>query len=215
MIKAFIFDLDGTLVDSEVIYLEAIGQVLTGAGYPLTEDELLEIVYGHGWGEVFEAMHARCPGLTRDDQALTRAITARFSALEAIRDICIPGSVALLKRLARDYPVSIVSGSYRAAIAEAITRMDAAAQVAFYIGAEEYTHGKPNPVCFLLAAQKFALEPAECLVFEDSTAGVRAAKAAGMPCVALARPGRPLQDHTGADLVLTDLADFDLDSFNA
>jgi HAD superfamily hydrolase (TIGR01509 family) len=215
MIKAFIFDLDGTLVDSEVIYLEAIGQVLNEAGYPLAEDELLEIVYGHGWGEVFESMHARCPGLTRDDQALASAIMARYSALEAIRDICIPGSVALLKRLARQHPVCIVSGSYRAGIAEAIERMDAAAEIAFYIGAEEYAHGKPNPLCFLLAADRLDLEPAECLVFEDSTAGVRAAKAAGMPCVALARPGRPEQDHTGADLVLTDLSSFNLETFNA
>ena len=213
MVKAFIFDLDGTLIDSEVIYMEAIGGVLADAGFSLTPDDLISIVYGHAWGEVFKAMHAHCPGLTSDTRALTDAIEARFNALKRVRDIQIPGSVALLKQLGRDYPVSIVSGSFRAAIAEAIALMDATAEVAFYIGCEEYAPGKPDPRCFTLAAERHELDPADCLVFEDSTAGVRAAKAAGMHCVALARPGRPEQDHKGADLVLSDLSEFTLERY--
>ena len=59
------------------------------------------------------------------------------------------------------------------------------------------------------------VDPAACLVFEDSAAGVRAAKAAGMACVALARPCAPRQDVAPADLVLDDLAKFDLDAFVA
>ena len=66
--------------------------------------------------------------------------------------------------------------------------------------------------CFLLAARHFEVEPEHCLVFEDSAAGVRAAKAANMRCIALCRNGYPPQDVSLADELLTDLADFKLRS---
>ena len=69
------------------------------------------------------------------------------------------------------------------------------------------------PACFLLGAERLGLPPSECLVFEDSTAGIRAAKAAGMVCVALQRPGRPPQDTRRADEVLADLAESRLQKY--
>ena len=86
--------------------------------------------------------------------------------------------------------------------------------LSFSIAAEDYTRGKPDPECFLLAARRLAVPPAQCMVFEDSAAGVRAAKAAGMACVALVREGRPRQDVSAADLVVRDLTDFDPDCLN-
>jgi beta-phosphoglucomutase-like phosphatase (HAD superfamily) len=57
--------------------------------------------------------------------------------------------------------------------------------------------------------------PAACVVFEDSAAGVRAAKAAGMTCVALRRPDRPVQDLSGADEILADLREFREERYGA
>jgi len=105
--------------------------------------------------------------------------------------------------------VAIVSGSTRRQVAAAIELMAIEDHLQFYLGSEDYPYGKPDPSCFLLAARRLGVAPDRCLVFEDSTAGVRAAKAAGMRCIALYRPGHHAQNLTGADEVLTDLADFD------
>ena len=85
--------------------------------------------------------------------------------------------------------------------------------VRLFLGTEDYAEGKPDPACFLLAARMLAVPPESCLVFEDSAAGVIAAKAATMTCVALQRPGRPAQDVSLADEVLSDLADFRLEKY--
>jgi sugar-phosphatase len=122
--------------------------------------------------------------------------------------VTIPGSADLLKRLAATHPVCIVSGSIRHDIEHAIELMGVGELVAFYLGAEDYGPGKPDPACFLMAAAKLGCEPGECVVFEDSAAGLQAGKAAGMTCVALARPGAPAQDFAAADLVLEDLGHF-------
>jgi beta-phosphoglucomutase-like phosphatase (HAD superfamily) len=128
-------------------------------------------------------------------------------------NVIIYSSAELLKTLAHRYPVIIVSGSPRADVEEAVRLLDAAAHVRFVLGAEDYTPGKPSPAGFLLGARLLGVEPAACLVFEDSQAGVTAAKAAGMWCVALARDSAHPQDLSAADWVLSDLADFSVDAF--
>jgi beta-phosphoglucomutase-like phosphatase (HAD superfamily) len=94
-------------------------------------------------------------------------------------------------------------------VGDAIDMMGIGARIRFFLGSEDYPYGKPDPGCFLLAARRLAVAPAACLVFEDSSAGVRAAIAAGMHCVALRRNRRHGQDLSGAHQVLTDLGDYD------
>ena len=79
---------------------------------------------------------------------------------------------------------------------------------------EDYDPGKPHPACYLAAAREAGLPPEQCVVFEDSNAGVCAAKDAGAYAVALARPDRPEQDYSRADLVLEDLSLFEPSMLN-
>jgi sugar-phosphatase len=81
--------------------------------------------------------------------------------------------------------------------------------VAAFVGCEDVPVGKPDPAPFLLGAERLGVPAPACLVFEDSAAGVRAAKAAGMRCVALSRENARGQDLSAADLVLPTLAAFD------
>ena len=115
----------------------------------------------------------------------------------------------MLKKLAESYPVAIVSGSPRRDIEEGIQSMEIEPYIEFYLGSEDYYPGKPDPACYLTAAARFSLPPQKCLVFEDSYAGVRAAKSAGMYCIGLRRPGAPYQDLRSADRILQDLSEFD------
>jgi len=213
MIRAYLFDLDGTLLDTEVLWVSAMRAYLADQGLALTLDEATALVYGHSWHDIYAALAAREPRLALGEAHVGAALHPYFERLRASTDLEIPGSVELLKRLAAICPVAVVSGSPRADVAEGLARMGLAGCVQFHLGSEDYGPGKPDPACFLMAARRLKLPPETCLVFEDSAAGVRAARAAGMACVALARPGAPMQDVSAADWVLDDLGKFDPDTF--
>lgn len=208
MIKAFIFDLDGTLIDSEILWCKAIEQFIAGRGFPVTEAYTNDLVFGRAWSEIVARMRADYPLILEDIGAIERESRRYYEVLRGTGDIRIPGSVKLLDKLGQRHPVAIVSGSPRNQIAEAITMMGVAERLRFYLGSEDYPRGKPDPTCFLMAARQFGVEPCDCLVFEDSTAGVRAARAAGMRCVALQRHSRSTQDLSAADEIVADLDHF-------
>lgn len=210
MIQAAIFDLDGTLMDTEILWVEATQRFVNAQGYALSRAEALGIVYGRSWRDVYRDIAARYPAIDLSIEAMEEVLREHMHALRAGRDIVIPGSVALLKRLAATLPVCIVSGSPRADIENAIDLMGIRADLAFAIAAEDYGPGKPDPACFMQAAARLGVAPADCVVFEDARAGVQAAKAAGMYCVALVREGLPAQDVSAADATVADLAHFTL-----
>ena len=213
MIRAFFFDLDGTLMDTEVLWIRAIRDYLLTHGVVCTQEETTALVYGRSWNDVYAEIARRFPHVATGIDRVGAELRVCHRRLRTESDVRIVGSVELLVRLAAEYPVAIVSGSPRADIADGVALMGVEPFVRFFLGAEDYRPGKPDPACFLLAAQRMQVEPAACLVFEDSAAGVRAAKAAGMSCVALARPDAPRQDVATADLVLDDLAKFDFEKF--
>lgn len=209
-IDAFLFDFDGTLVDSERIWVAALYRTLTANGAAITRAQALQLVYGRAWPEIRADVQRLYPDAAPDGEALSAATMQIFRACCRETDIRIRSSVALLVRLAHRFPVAIVSGSTRQAIADGIAMLDIGAAVSFYLGCEDYSPGKPDPAGFLLAAERLRRDPERCLVFEDSTAGVLAAKAAGMTCVALQIPNSPPRDLAAADLVLQDLREFDM-----
>ncbi len=213
MLRAFIFDLDGTLIDTEILWVEAVQQCMAGHGYDVPYEDALKTVYGISWQAIYEDLRKRYPEITMAVEDMAAALQPHFIALRDSRDVRIRGSVELLKRLSKDYPVAIVSGAYSEDIRAGIKLMNIEPYLSFYLGDEHVSKGKPHPACYLLAAEKFNLLPEQCLVFEDSASGIDAAKDAGMHCVALARDGRPAQDTSRADLVLADLAKFSVKEY--
>jgi len=214
MFDAFCFDLDGTLQDSEMFYVEAWQQVFRAKGCTVSPGEALRLIYGRANGEIFETFNKLCAD---GYNALGEAVAVLETHLARVRDgkdIRIASSIRLLRDLSRRCPVCIVSGSERRHVAEGVARCGIAGDIQFYLGREDYEQGKPDPGCYLTAARRLGVSPARCLVFEDSMVGVGAAKGAGMYCVALARPEAPPQDLSAADLVVADLAGFDPSRLN-
>ncbi len=203
--KAFLFDLDGTLIDSEIIWVEAVGSALAEFGCSPKPRETFDLVYGRSWTNILADVSKRWPAITRDIDVLISNTRQHFYRLRGTKDIRIPGSLETLKRLAGTHPVAIVSGSNRSDIEGVIDELGIRSFVSLVLGCEDYSPGKPHPACYLLAASCLDVSPEDCLVFEDSAAGVKAAKAAGMACVALRIAGRPEQDLSEADCIVPGL----------
>ncbi len=214
-LDAFIFDLDGTLVDTELLWADAMRLYLADRRCDCPRQTVLHIVFGRSWTDIYRDVTARFPLLASTPvDAMAEGLRNVYLRLRNQHEnVIIHSSALLLKSLSQSYPVIIVSGSPRADVEEAVLLLEASAHVRFVLGAEDYAPGKPSPAGFLLGAHRLGVAPANCLVFEDSHAGVTAAKAAGMWCVALARDCAHPQDLSAADWVLTDLSEFSVEAF--
>jgi len=199
--------MDGTLVDTENLYAKSLVMAADQRGLKLGPKTAENFIIGKSWDSTFTDMKKQSKDLFNSSLDLQQACTKYFDQMIKSHNIAIDTSVALLKDLAQQKPVCIVSGSSRAHIAHFTNYLDIDSKLSFYLGNEDYPDGKPNPGCFLKAAKKAGVEPHECLVFEDSTAGVTAAKKAGMACIGLKRHNTT-QDISLADITLNDLADF-------
>jgi beta-phosphoglucomutase-like phosphatase (HAD superfamily) len=213
MIQAYFFDMDGTLIDTEVLWVDATRLVLREFGFSIPYDEALEIVYGIPWKGVHAELTRRFSRFTLSAADMSQAVRPHFDRMTSDRDIRIEGSILLLERLARDYPIGIVSGAGPEDVSRGIALAGVGELLNFALSAADYPLGKPDPCGYLTAAGRLGLPPEQCLAFEDSAAGIAAAKGAGMHCVALARPGRPAQDVALADLVLEDLSQFEPEAY--
>ena len=210
---AFLFDLDGTLVDTESAWTRAIVDFLAERGAVASYDDILPQVVGRNWLDINRMLHERFPAIgesspTDDAKALRRHYAKYAASPEKMR---IEGSITFFKAAARIAPCAIVSGSPHDDVVEAARICGIADDVSLFLGAGEYARGKPDPSGFLKAAEILGVEPSECVVVEDSTVGVAAGVAAGMKVLALARPSPVRHDLAGATWTAGDLSAIDVE----
>ena len=208
---AFLFDLDGTLVDTESAWTRAIVDFLAERGAVASYDDILPRVVGHNWLDIDRMLHERFPAIGEsspmDDAKVLRRHYAKYAA--SPEDMRIEGSIAFFKAAARIAPCAIVSGSPHDDVVAAARICGIEGDVSLFLGAGEYARGKPDPSGFLRAAELLGADPARCVVVEDSTVGVAAGVAAGMKVLALARPSPVRHDLTGATWTFADLSEID------
>ncbi|MEU1405956.1 HAD family phosphatase [Streptomyces sp. NPDC005728] len=182
---AVIFDLDGTLVDSEPNYYEAGRQTLAEHGVPDFTWAEHESYVGISTLETVAIWRERY-GLSAPVDELFDATNRRYLELARTHTQTYPEMQKFVELLAaEDVPLAVASGSSPEAI-EAIlagTGLDTFLRTA--VSADEVAHGKPAPDVFLEAARRLGADPADCVVLEDSAAGAAAAHAAGMRCIAV------------------------------
>ncbi|MET9294198.1 HAD family phosphatase [Streptomyces sp. NPDC003077] len=180
-----LFDLDGTLVDSEPNYYEAGRALLAEYGVPDFTWEEHAAFIGIGTRETLETLRDR-HGIDAPVDELLAGKNRRYLELARRRTDVFPEMRKFVERLhAAGHPMAVASGSSRNAIAVVLAATGLDALISTYVSAEEVAHGKPEPDVFLEAARRLDVPPADCVVLEDAPPGAEAARRAGMRCVAI------------------------------
>lgn len=208
MTGAVIWDLDGTLVDSEEYHWQAWRESMAAQGVTITRPEFLK-TFGLRNDAVIPMLLATAADADRvqrigDDKEEQYRRLVRESGLKPL-----PGAAEWVRRLHQDgWPQAIGSSAPRLNVEVVLEVLGLAKYFEAISSAEDVTAGKPDPQVFLVAAQKLGAAPARCIVVEDAAGGVEAARRAGMRCVGISHDGKRLE----ADVVVPSLMALDSDA---
>jgi mannitol-1-/sugar-/sorbitol-6-phosphatase len=189
---AVLFDMDGTLVDSRQLVERT--WLRWASEHGIARDAILAVAHGR---TTFETMQLVAPHLATPEEA------ARLDALEAEEDggeTAAPGAAALLAALPRQR-WAVVTSAVRDLALRRIVGVGLPAPP-LLIGADDVVAGKPDPEGYILAARRLGVAPSRCVVLEDTTPGVKAARAAGARVIGLRTTYATLD---GCDLLVSDL----------
>ena len=212
--KAFFFDFDGTLMDTEAVWARAIVDMIVSKGGRATFRAMIDAVRGRNWLDIDRWLHEnyKCLGNTtpmQDAIELRRHYNRRVNGDP--RSLRIKSSIEFFRKAADIAPCAIVTGSPREDVAAMVTMCGIADKCAFVLGAGEYAHGKPSPDGYLKAADILGVYPDDCIVIEDSPVGIAAGVSAGMRVIALNRRGEVPLQFAGQTWTVNDLVEFNLE----
>lgn len=193
---AVLWDLDGTLVDTEPFWIEEEIALAAEHGGTWTHEQGLTLV-GKPLVESARLLRAAA-GVPGSDEEIATTLVSRVAArVRAQGPPWRPGSRELLDEVrAAGVPCALVTMSYRV-LADAVLDAVGPGTFAVVVTGDDVTRGKPDPEAYLTAAGRLGAAPAQCVALEDSPVGVAAAEAAGVPTIAVplmvdipAAPGR-------------------------
>src|SRR5579872_736245 len=207
-IRAVIFDMDGLLLDSEVYWERTRTEYCRSLGCRWRpEDELG--VKGHNSREWAQRIRGRC-ALDVPLETIIAGVSDRMRTLYHERLPLLPGAVETVRSLHCLYPLGMASSSPPSLIRFAMTEAGILDCFTAIVSSDDVGRGKPSPDVFLETARHLGSSTSGTAVFEDSSSGITAARAAGMFTIAVPNPHYPPSDDALqlADLVLPSLLDF-------
>lgn len=208
MIRGFLFDLDGTLVDSERESGEAMARALLRDHRIAIEQSDRDYVIGRSWVAIYANLKARYPQLTWNrDEVIARTAMMREEVFRELGVTILPGARGALA-WTRGHPRGLVTGSSRVEATQVLPLIGPEATFEVIVAAEDVGSSKPSPEGYLSAMAALGLGPAECLVIEDSEAGIAAGRAAGCIVLAVRAGNFGGWDQSGAHHVIDTLDAF-------
>jgi len=185
MIKAVIFDMDGLLIDSEPFWRKAHIAILAENGFVATEDDVRGMA-GKGTSHVVEEWRQRFGWDVAKNPEIEQRIVERVHEEVKREGKEMPGVSRFIRELhAHGVPMAVASSSAPDLILAVMQRLGLRDYMKALHSGKQEKRSKPFPDIFLSTARSLGVEPADCLVFEDSLNGIKAAKAAGMKCIAV------------------------------
>jgi HAD superfamily hydrolase (TIGR01509 family) len=208
--RAVLWDLDGTLVDSEECHWRAWRETMAGEGVMLSYEE-----FRTTFGQRNDAILRRWLGAELDAARMGRIGDAKEEHYRSIVRADglkpLPGAADWVRRLHKEgWAQAVASSAPRLNIEVVLETIGLADQFQATVSAEDVRIGKPDPQVFLLAASHLSAPPERSIVVEDAAAGIEAARRAGMRSIAVVRDG----SRFPADIVVRSLADLPAGAFS-
>ncbi|PYR93489.1 MAG: hypothetical protein DMF84_08760 [Acidobacteria bacterium] len=208
MSRAVLWDLDGTLVDSEEYHWQSWEHALGLDGVQVTYEQ-----FKSTFGQRNDRILRGWLGAESTEERMSRiaeAKEAEYRRLAQVHGLTpLPGAAEWLVRLHADgWKQAIASSAPRQNIEVMLRALGIAQYFDALVASEDVTKGKPDPQVFLAAAARLSVTPAHCIVVEDASAGVEAARRAGMRCIGVSRT-----TTLGADVFVRSLEDVPDDAF--
>lgn len=209
--EAVIFDMDGVLVDSEIVWDEVRRDWAAARGRTWTTDDRAAVMGANSeaWARIMrdrlDLRHVPAAEVIRD---IVDGVVRRFAA-EGVP--VIDGAIETVRRLEAEYALAVASSAHVDVINAALAATGLRDAFRAIASSDEVAHGKPAPDVYLEAARRIGVSPVACLVVEDSLNGVRSGRAAGMTVVLIPNAAVPPlpEAFKVADVVLGRLADLD------
>jgi beta-phosphoglucomutase len=185
MQKSFLFDLDGTLIDTMHWHFKTWEVVVSELGSPLRDDALMKELYGNG----AELMHRLVPNKTFTEEEARKIVDdkeTRYRNLYGKNITILEGAKEFLdEALQQNIPMGIGTASNQANIDFALDFLDLRKYLNAIVGADDVQFSKPHPETWLKLAEALNAAPENCIVFEDAPKGIEAAQKAGMKAIAI------------------------------
>jgi HAD superfamily hydrolase (TIGR01509 family) len=206
VIEAVVFDLDGIIVDSEHVWDDVRRELAHDRGGRWHERASRDMM---GMSSVEWSLYMRdVVGLAETPEEINAEVVRRMEAVYRERLPLIPGAVGAVERLAARWPLGLASSSNRELIDLVLEVSGLDRLFGVTVSSEEVARGKPAPDVYLEAARRLEAAPERCAAVEDSEAGIRSARAAGMRVLVVPNEHFPPADEAlaEADVVLDDVA---------
>ncbi len=184
MIRGFLFDLDGTLVDSERETAEAMARALErGQGIAIEQYDR-DFIVGRSWIAIYDSLKSRYPQLAWNrEETIARTAILREEVFAEMGITVLPGAREALT-WTQALPRALVTGSSRVEVTQVLPLIGPQAAFEVIVAAEDVARSKPAPDGYHKAVASLGIAAGECLVVEDSVAGIAAGRDAG--CLVLA-----------------------------